>query len=112
MTADEFGVILEQRILQMRAVLGIKAGEHASTTDRLHNFKRSASMLPDGQSDQFSYTTPGEALLVMMCKHWTAIAEMVEANAIGRGFTDGYVDEKIGDAINYLVLLEALLKEK
>lgn len=109
MTSAEFDVILEQRMVEMRRVLGLKAGEYASDKDRLHNFKQAAAEFPAGM---YHNDTPVEALVGMMRKHWASIMDLVRYKALGRVYTDAMVDEKIGDAINYLVLLEAILKEK
>lgn len=92
-----FNAILEERIGKMRAVLARKAGEYASYTDRLHNFKRAAGML---------CCTPEEAALGMFSKHMVSVMDMVQTGA------NLDIDEKLGDAINYLVLIEALLWEQ
>lgn len=105
MTADEFDAILERRIGLIRSVLAIKAKEYA-TDDRLHNFKRAGQIL--GCSD-------AQALLGMMAKHWVSVLDIVEQYSdpeqpLRINHTDA-IDEKIGDSINYLILLEAVLKE-
>jgi hypothetical protein len=110
MTSDEFGVILEQRIVDMRRVLETKAGEYASSSDRLHNFKTAAQLFP--RNPHGHGESPQEALLGMMRKHWVSIADMVSGTAHNIVYSDGLIDEKIGDAVNYLILLEAILKEK
>lgn len=109
MTGAEFDVILEQRIVLMRHVLGLKAGEYASNKDRLHNFKEAAALCQ---------SSPPESLMGMLVKHWVSIMDLVQ-RAIARAevkatspLPEELINEKIGDAINYLVLLEAILKEK
>lgn len=102
MTADQFDEILNRRIQSMRTVLGHKALEYASRQDRLHNFKRAGAIL--GQ-------TPHQTLLGFMAKHLVSILDIVEAREKGQYTPEPVIDEKIGDTINYLVLLEALLKE-
>lgn len=109
MTAAEFDVILEQRVVEMRRVLGLKAGEYASRKDRLHNFKESARLLPiDDRFDE----TAAEALAGMLRKHWMSLMDIVARHAYGDTITTATIDEKIGDAVCYLVLLEAVLKER
>jgi hypothetical protein len=112
MTAEVFGVLLQERILQMRAVLGVKAKEYASSTDRLHNFKTAATLPCAERGYNMGSETPGQALMGMLRKHWVSVMDMVNGHAEDVQYTDKQIDEKIGDAINYLVLLEALLKER
>jgi hypothetical protein len=44
-------------------------------------------------------------------KHLVSVLDIVDDHAKGDKRRIGLVDEKLGDAVNYLVLLEALLKE-
>lgn len=107
MTHTEFRTILNNRITQMQEVLDSKAREYASDTDRLHNFKEASSLL-EAQS-------PGQAVLGMLVKHWVSVQDLVLRDAqlpIWDNIDHKLIDEKIGDAVNYLVLLEAILKEK
>lgn len=99
MTPERFNEILDIRLHATRDVLGFKAGEYASTSDRLHNFKAAAAMLRG---------TPEQALLGMLVKHMVSICDMV---LDGQPRAIALWNEKIGDAINYLILLEALVKE-
>jgi hypothetical protein len=101
MTCDEFDSILLRRLGLTSQVLGSKAVEYAAGGDRLHNFKEAAKL--DG-------TTPAEALRGMLRKHWVSVMDMV--GRIDRGDCwpePALIDEKIGDAVNYLILLEAVL---
>lgn len=98
MTNSEFDALLVRRLALTKEVLASKAKEYA-THDRLHNFKAAARLT--GQ-------TPQETLLGMLVKHWVSIMDLVAA---GNGCHSVVVDDKIGDAINYLILLEAILSE-
>lgn len=99
MNAEQFDKILNDRLDSIKAVLGSKAKEYA-IGDRLYNFKRAA---------EITRTTPRKALAGMFMKHLVSVLDLVEGSLEP---TDYMVNEKIGDAINYLILLEALLKEK
>lgn len=99
MTHEAFDKLLESRLSAIKAVLGTKAKEYATGEDRLHNFKSSADILR---------CSPEEACLSFMVKHLTSIIDMVKSETTPAA---AVVDEKIGDAINYLILLEALFKE-
>jgi hypothetical protein len=103
MTHAEFDAILNRRIDLCRSVLAGKAGEYAAGGDRLHNFKRSADRRG---------TSTAEALLGMLSKHWTSIEDLVAAWEAGEAVSGDRIDEKIGDAVNYLILLEGVLREE
>lgn len=105
MTSSEFREILDRRIDLMRQVLDSKAADYAKKGDRLHNFRRAATDFPDAKA-----CTPAEACVGMMRKHWVSIADLVDSMAAGTPIPVAAIDEKIGDAVNYLVLLEALLR--
>ena len=100
MTFKEFEKLLDLRIKKTREVLAVKNKEYASDTDKLYNFKRTAAML--ACSDE-------EALLGMLAKHLVSIIDMVQNK---REANYALWDEKIGDAINYLILLEAIIVEE
>lgn len=102
MTDDEFGKILDWRLARVREVLGLKAAEYATDADRLHNFKRSAAVMG---------RTRFEACVAFMTKHVTSVYDLVDKKARGEHVSDDLVAEKVGDAINYLILLEALFYE-
>lgn len=95
----EFESLVNTRTDAIKKTLGKKAVEYAFG-DRLYNFKRAA---------EIARTTPAQALFGMFSKHLVSVIDMVEGT---RPATDAVIDEKIGDAINYLILLEAVLKEK
>lgn len=103
MRAERFDTILNERLEKIRRVLEAKASEYTSAADRLHNFKRAAAVLG---------TTPAKALLGMWVKHVVSIMDLVDEDAGARD--DRFyalLDEKVGDAVNYLILLEAILRE-
>lgn len=103
MTHEAFVALLEQRIDKIREVLSVKAKEYATGADRLHNFKQAATMLR---------CSPPEACVAYMTKHLVSVFDMVLLTKFGNPPPPpAVVDEKIGDAINYLILLEALLLE-
>jgi hypothetical protein len=103
MNIEEFNKLLQRIIAKMCKTLESKNKEYASDVDKLHNFKRAGKMLQ---------CTPEKALIGMLAKHLVSILDIVDKLDRNK-FTDmKVVDEKIGDAINYLVLLEALLIER
>jgi hypothetical protein len=103
MTSEEFNKILEQRIAKMRESLGTKRNEYAKTDNVFHNFNRASAVLQ---------TTREEALMGMAVKHFVSILDIVDN--LGDQFPppQEVISEKIGDMINYLVILEAMLYEQ
>jgi hypothetical protein len=102
MDSLKFNEILGSRISKITEVLGKKAAEYARG-DRLHNFKAAARM---------GNTTPEDALLGMWRKHLISVFDIIEDTKKGIDPTEYLIDEKIGDSINYLILLEALMRER
>ena len=98
MTATEFERIFEEQVERSRIVLVNKAGEYA-TEDRLHNFKVAAAL--EGK-------TPEQALAGMMAKHTVSVYDMAES---GLAYPIDLWQEKITDHINYLFLLNAIVRE-
>ena len=102
MTHTDFDLLLESRIRKIKSTLASKAGEYA-TDDCLHNFKRSGAIRG---------STPEEALVGMWVKHVTSLLDIVDDVEDGCLASAAMVDEKIGDCLCYLILLEALLLER
>lgn len=100
MTQEKFNAFAKNFVKQTTSVLYAKGKSYAlNRDDRLEHFKRAAEYLS---------TTPKEACLAQLTKHLISIRDMVCAND-GTVFSPEQWDEKIGDAINYLVLLRALV---
>jgi len=99
MNTKDFNNIVNNRTKLINNVLASKAKEYA-IGDRLYNFKRAA---------EIQRTTPKKALLGMLAKHLVSVIDIIEDSIPA---TEHLIEEKLGDAINYLILLEALLKEE
>lgn len=95
----QFEKLLNRRIESIRKTLESKGKEYA-TADRLYNFKRAS---------EISQTTPEKALFGMLNKHLVSVIDLIEGRLKNES---SIVEEKIGDAINYLILLEAILEEQ
>lgn len=109
MTPMQFDIVLMQRIEKIKATLGIKAQEYATDDDKLHNF-RQAVEIGRGPRD----ARPSMALVCWrdVLKHLTSILTMVLNPEWGGEKRAAMIDEKIGDAINYMILLEAIFREE
>ena len=100
MTAKDFDKVVDELVSHACKTLKSKAGEYSRDTDRLSCFKRAAGV---------QQVTPSQALLGMMTKHVISIYDCITS---GNKFTEAMAKEKIGDNINYLILLYGLLKEE
>lgn len=104
MTNAQFGNLLHQRLEKIENVLANKAKEYSSEEDRLHNFKVAATITSQ---------TPERALWGMLMKHFVSVQDIVEGLETEILLPKKeLVEEKIGDLINYLILLEATIKER
>lgn len=101
MNTEKFNRVIEQRLKDCQTVLCMKAEEYA-TTDRLHNFKVAAKL---------QNCTPITALAGMMAKHTVSVYDLIQKQEAGLDISMDMWEEKIGDSINYLLLLTALIYE-
>ena len=99
MNIEDFDKLLNNRLNKIKETLSSKAKEYASG-DRLYNFKYAAKINNISQE---------KALWGMATKHLVSVIDLVNGRI---NLSNEIVDEKIGDMINYLILLEAVLKEK
>lgn len=103
MNLQEFQEVLEKRLERTVAVLGAKNAEYARGDDKLHNFKRGSARLKE---------IPERYLMELNEKHLCSIMDMIDDLDRGQCANMAVWEEKIGDAINYLILLEALIVER
>ena len=104
MKPNKFQEVLARRLVQTGKTLEGKGTEYGSFYDRLHNFKAAGRILG---------TSPEKALEGMLAKHLVSVQVIVARAEIGDcAPSQAVVDEKIGDCINYFILLEALLTER
>ena len=103
MESITFNTIVGKRFDQCYKTLAEKGEEYSREGDRLWNFKRA------GEKRR---KTPAEALLDMKVKHDVSIDDIVDGMKRGVLPSLETVAEKIGDSINYLLLLEGLIEEE
>ena len=103
MKFDRFNEVTKKRIDACLKTMTGKSEEYSTEQDKLHNFKVAA---------QLQNCTPITALAGMMAKHTVSVYDLVERQENGLVVTKEMWDEKIGDHINYLLLLDALITEK
>lgn len=103
MTEDEFDYLVENRCNKIGKTLIEKGKEYRRNNDPLHNFRVAAKV---------GNTTEEKALWGFATKHYVSFLDMLNDIEQGKLPAEAYVDEKIGDLINYLILCEASIKEK
>ena len=102
MNSIEFERCFEERVEKCRQLLLKKAEEYSKDEDRLHNFKVAAKL------QGVNLIT---ALAGMMAKHTVSVYDLVKKTEEDDWSSSNMWEEKIGDSINYLFLLEAAVKE-
>jgi len=98
MQTQRFIAILERRLATTRETF-MKKNKEYGIGDVFHNFKVAA---------RIDNTTPIKALRGFDLKHRVSVQDMVDNPHI---VTEAMIDEKIGDCIVYLCILEGLLRE-
>lgn len=97
MNSQEFNEIVKQTEQLVEKTLIKKQDEYNLDEDRLSFFKHNACFLNK---------TPEEALWAMASKHFISLTDMINSK---QTFTEEAFNEKIIDAINYLILLKGLI---
>lgn len=100
MTNNQFNLILKNRLESISDVLEKKAEQYAHGDDCLHTFRAAARV---------NNTSVKKALWGMATKHLVSTMDLVSGDLKN---TQQVVSEKLGDLINYLILLEAALWEE
>ena len=103
MNEQEFTeTIVSNRLYLTEKILGAKGKEYARG-DRLSNFKKAAILMG---------CTPERALFGFVSKHIVALSDFVGDLEKGHVQALEQWDEKLGDIIVYMILLEALVIER
>lgn len=99
MQYEDFSDLVNEAIKRSNALLITKGSEYTMNNDRLGQFTAAAAL----QS-----INPAEALMGMLAKHLTSVADMVK-NPTSYNFEKWY--EKLDDIRNYTLLLEGVVKD-
>jgi hypothetical protein len=103
MTEEEFNALVDRRLDLIREVLITKGKEYRRNNDPLHNFN---------VASRVNNTTREKALWGFALKHYVSFLDMLDDIEKNKLPSKEYVEEKIGDLINYLVLCEASIKDR
>jgi hypothetical protein len=103
MTENEFNSIINNRIEKCRETLKRKGKEYSPEEDKLRHFRKTAEL---------TNSTLSDACLGMGMKHIVSIIDIVGSLSHKNGvIMPEVIDEKLGDAINYLLMLEPCIME-
>jgi hypothetical protein len=106
MTKEEFELIIKKLNQRLSSLRNVKGDEYAPGSDRLQNFKTAAEM---------NHETVPSAIWGMLSKHIVSLADMIRMEYRSRKgrveFSEKEWEAKLFDAIIYLQLLYAALKE-
>ena len=104
MNNEGFKTVVEGCVDNINTVLVAKSQEYSSKDDKLHNFGKAKELL--------RCRTKEYALLGMLNKHLVSVIDMIlKYEKDGVLPEEKMLDEKIGDSINYLILLKACFVE-
>lgn len=104
MTSQDFKLLIERRQDQSVNTLVRKNLEYGTQTDMLESFKEQAQLS--------LHNTPMGIGWELMVKHLYSVRRIIrEYEETGKIPSQEMIDEKFGDAINYLILIEALFEE-
>lgn len=99
MKTQDFNNIVDEFLNKTRTTLVKKQDEYNLEVDRLGFFKRAAVM---------ANTSPEYVLYCFLLKHLVSLSDMTTSR---KKFPKELWDEKLGDIINYLLLLRGLLED-
>lgn len=100
MTREEYNKSIEAQLKRVKETLIKKNKEYSTDNSPLHNFHQSAKLLR---------VTPKENAFAFMVKHLISITDMLQSDI---DYPMKLWEEKLGDAKNYLFLIECLVEEE
>ncbi len=103
MDRESFNEIVESRLEKIKTVLASKGKEYSGNEDVFHNFNNSARR---------RNITRERALDGFLLKHEVSVGDIINDIENGKLPTREALDEKIGDIINYYILLEGSIIER
>ena len=104
MTAKDFRNLLEVRFKKIQDTFTVKQEEYANEVDVFENIKNGVRL-------SVFNTEPEQVAWSYAAKHLESIISILEKLPEEKP-SEELINEKIGDAINYLIIIEGLLKER
>lgn len=97
--------VVEPRLELIKEILIQKGTEYGADKSTFHNFEQASKLS--------FHTTPQGVAWEFMCKHLQSIKDIIEDyQKLDKLPTKELLEEKIGDAINYLILIEGMFKKE
>lgn len=103
MTTDFFKKVLSDTIKEIEKTLGVKALEYVRNNNAMHNFDAGSRITKQIRE---------EVIYGFALKHHISIADIRNDIKEGKLPTKEVVEEKFGDAINYLILEKASILDR
>ena len=103
MTPEDFNKIVEARLEAIKETLASKGQEYSTDVDKLHNFNVGSKVNNESRE---------QVIWGFATKHLVSVLDIIRDTKEGKYPTNERIDEKIGDLINYLILLESSLKDR
>ncbi len=103
MTTEFFKKVLDNTLASVKETLGVKAMEYVRNGNPMHNFETGSRMTGE---------TREKVIHGFALKHLISIGDMRNDIAYGKLPSREMVEEKFGDAINYLILEKASILDK
>lgn len=103
MKEKEFDFLVKDTLNTIENVLIIKGKEYRRNNDPLHNFNIGTGI---------TNTTREEVIDSFMLKHYISYRDMLNDIKDNKLPTEEYIDEKVVDMINYLLLFKASVVDK
>jgi len=100
MNKTEFNKLVDKRKELIESVLQKKGAEYADDVNVFHNFEEGAKMSFHSNREMVAWE--------YMIKHLQSIKDMISNN---KPYSEHVIREKFGDAINYFILMEAMMLE-
>lgn len=107
MNYNTFNLLLQERLKNTETVLLAKAREYVRGEDRFYNFEQGKKLLELVNLD----VTKEDVMLLYNTKHLISIFDILSDSRKGVKYSKEYINEKFGDAINYLIMIEMALIE-
>jgi hypothetical protein len=102
MKRDKFELLLASVFNRTQNILASKSKEYATDSDVFASFKKGTGFSFHNEPEKVAYE--------YLCKHLESIKNML--NNLDNPPNKNQINEKLGDAINYLIIIEGLLKER
>ena len=103
MNKEDFNKIVERRVELINSVLNSKGKEYGADKDAFHNFNSGVGIGFSDSREKLAWE--------YMTKHLQSIKDLIDSVSKGNLPKEEVLEEKIGDAINYLILIEGMIKE-